>query len=126
MTLLEEFNELKAKKDFIVAKIANDLFSELVNDTPVGNPSSWKINEGRTKLYIPKDYRSGQLKGSWAIKKTLDGWELSNNMLYASIIFAGRDEDEFGIWRGSKQLPDGIEPTIEKYNILLEQELRKL
>ena len=84
--------------------VASDLMSELVSVTPVD---------------------TGQLKGAWDLQKTSEGWRISNNMQYASILFDGR-RIVSGKEYGSKQLPQGIQPVLEKYNIIMQRELNKI
>ena len=104
MTPSQELDKIVAQQKRVVAKVANDLLSELIKITPVD---------------------TGALKGAWSIKKTSDGWQLSNNMNYASILFDGR-RIVSGKEYGSLQLPAGIDPVIAKYNIIMQQELKKI
>ena len=88
----------------VVDDVANDLFSELIHVTPVDK---------------------GTLKGAWDIKKTDDGYRLSNNMEYASVIFDGR-RLVAGKWYGSEQLVEGISGILMKYNKILEIKLKNV
>jgi len=125
MTLSQELDKLVQMQQKVLAEVVNDFYSELIAVSPVGNPTLWKVNQGRGNraLSIPRGYRSGSLKGAWDLRKTATGWQISNNMTYASIIFDGRVPDEKGIIRGSKQLPFGIDPIIFKYNRILQIKL---
>ena len=103
-SISEELDIIVRKKNKVVSKVAQSLLSELIHVTPVD---------------------TGALKGAWYIEKTPDGWRLSNNMNYASILFDGR-RIVSGKEQGSLQLPGGINPVLAKYNIIMQQELNKI
>jgi len=104
MTPVEALKSLEAQSDLAVAVVASDLFSELIKVSPVD---------------------VGTLKGAWSLEKTKDGWRISNNMGYSSIIFDGRRKVG-GQWYGSEQLPKGIDPILSKYNRVLENLLDRI
>jgi len=107
MTISQELAVIVAQQKRVVAEVANDLLSELIHTTPVA------LKNG------------GTLKGGWDIKKTTDGWRLSNNIGYAEVIFNGR-RLVAGKWYGSEQLPGGLPPILAKFNIILQSELNKI
>ena len=101
MSLTLEFEAMNAKAEFIIAQMAMNLFNELQTRTPVD---------------------TGQLKTAWEFHKVADGWVFSNNMGYASFIFNGlKVIDNKTI--GSKQLPDGVFPILQRHNIELTRRL---
>jgi len=103
MSLSKEFENLLSDKDKIVSKMVLNLYSELVKHTPVD---------------------TGTLKTAWELKKVSSThWVLSNNMEYADIIFRGI---RAGVTGGSKQLPDGVYPIVQRFNVELEEELSRL
>lgn len=104
MTISEELNNIYKRQMSVVGIVANDLLSEFITVTPVD---------------------TGSLKGAWDIKKIKDGWRIGNNLEYASVIFDGR-RLVAGKWYGSKKLPNGLDPILAKYNLLLESELKKI
>jgi len=104
MTLSQELNYLMREQKRAVDEVASDLFSELEAITPVDK---------------------GTLKGSWDLEETPNGWILSNNLIYASVIFDGRRQVG-GQWYGSESLPDGLTVVIKKYNIILQDKLNKI
>ena len=103
--LKDELTAIVTKSDIVVAKVAADMFAELIQITPVD---------------------TGQLKIAWDLSKTPNGWLLSNNLGYSSIIFEGRVVGSDGVVRGSEQLPNGLAPILDKYNRVLEIELRRI
>lgn len=105
MTISEELNIIYKKQKKVIDKIASDFFSELVHHTPV---------------------KTGTLKGAWSIEETKDGWLISNNMEYATIVLDSRMRIVAGKRYGSEQFPAGIDPIIDKYNIIMEVELKKI
>lgn len=108
--------ELIVKKQAVtVARVAKDLFSELISVTPVAQKNG------------------GSLKGAWDIKKTSSGWRISNNLLYASVIFEGRrfvysPSYPNGRYEGSKQLKvsNNIYVILKKYDRIMQRELNKI
>ena len=56
---LKTFAE-KTNRDVInvIKEVSIDMFSEIIDETPVGNPSLWKNSP-------PADYVKGGLKGNW-------------------------------------------------------------
>jgi len=84
---------------------------------------------GRTALELEKEVRritpadTGRLRGNWMIDKVNDyEYEIRNNLEYAEHIMLGR-RNVGGKWIGSLQLPDGINPTLIKYDDLLSKRL---
>lgn len=119
--ITDELDEIVKKQEKVIAKIVADLFAELQSITPVGNPDIWETK------YPPKNYIGGSLKVAWELSKTNDGWLISNSMEYADIILSERGfNPEFGKVAGSLQFPDGIQPTLDKYNRRLEIELKRI
>ena len=104
MTLSEELAYLMREQKRVVDEVASSLFSELISITPVD---------------------TGTLKGGWDIEETSNGWTLSNILIYASVIFDSRRQVG-GQWYGSESLPDGLTPTLKKYNIILQDKLNKI
>jgi len=104
MALSNTINELNLKINKTINRIVVDLYNELVKNTP-------------------RD--TGQLATSWSFNKLGDGWIISNDKEYASIIFEGR-RLVAGKMYGSEQLPAGIDPILLKYNIILTNELNKI
>lgn len=127
MTPSQAVDELERQYKQVLDRVVADMFNEFSRITPVGNPSTWKINEGRAgkKLYKPAGYSGGQLKTSWDLTPQGEGWRLSNNMEYASVIFAGR-RLVAGKMYGSEQLPAGLDPVLAKYNRILEREFERI
>ena len=105
-TISQELNEIYQKQLKVVDTVVNDLFSELIQITPVD---------------------TGALKGAWDLKKNdSDSWTLSNNMEYATIIFDGY-RIVAGKAIGSKQLPAGkFDAVLAKYNIILKELLKAI
>lgn len=126
MSLLSEFKQIENEADRILLSVAIELRAELIEVTPTGDPSKWAVNIGRSKGdYIkPKGYSGGNLKSSWQpLKKTANGYVLSNTALYADIILEGyRIVNGKAI--GSKQLIAGIDPILEKHNNILQEKLK--
>ena len=105
MTISQELEDIYRRQLSVVGIVANDLFSELIHVTPVD---------------------IGSLKNAWDIKKNSDeSWTLSNNLEYASIIFDGR-RFVAGKAYGSLQLPDGLDPILARYNIILQTMLNQV
>ena len=102
MTPSQELKLIVKKQRKVVDDIASDLYSELIEITPVV---------------------TGQLKSAWDLDESNSGWIISNNMTYASIIFDGRGSRPSG---GKYNLPDGITPILKKYNILLQERLNRI
>jgi hypothetical protein len=101
-TVTEAMERLKIEYQKVLGTVVIDMFNEFVHVTPVD---------------------TGQLKTSWSMKKKGDGWVLTNNMEYASIIFDGL-QFVAGRMYGSNQLPMGLDPVIFKYNKILEDKLK--
>ena len=114
MSLLDEYTDIISEKDKILAEIATDLFSELqTHSIALGRESGTPVDTGALRL-------------AWELTKTKDGYTLSNNMKYASIIFAGFHIGTDGKLKGSKQLPNGIAPVLARYNKILQNKLKAL
>lgn len=105
MSLLSEFEEIEQKKDDAIFVVAFELYSELVKSTPVD---------------------TSFLRQSWIapIKKD-DGYIIQNTAKYADIVLAGRRVVR-GKTYGSNQLPEGIEPILEKYSNILQIKLKAI
>mgnify|MGYP006899601027 FL=1 len=103
--ILKEYNAIMRKKDIVVAKIAAQLYRELITITPVAK---------------------GELKSDWQLQKDGSSWIISNNMEYAEIRLSPLIEDNGKAIVGSFKYPLGIQPTIEKYNIKLQKELKAI
>ena len=108
--LSDDFRELIANRDGLVAEMVINLESELIRKTPVD---------------------TGQLKSAWQTDKLSDGsYVLSNNMRYADAIFRGIRlvPTKGGGMKtvGSKQMPDGVFPIVEKHLQELDKRLKLL
>ena len=104
MAISDDLNNLFDRQMEIVDRIATDMLSEIIKKTPK---------------------REGTLRKAWQMEKITGGWRLSNNMEYADVIFDGR-RLVAGKWYGSEQMPEGIDPILNKYNIMLEVEINRL
>ena len=106
MGLMDEFNDIIRKEEKVVASVAIDLHSELKKITPVD---------------------TGVLRQSWtAPVKVSDGWTFSNTQSkYGEIILGGLRTIN-GKTYGSKQLPLGIDPTLEKTELELQRKLKAI
>jgi len=103
MSLSSEFQDLLSKQEQIINRYVVNLHTELIRSTPVD---------------------TGTLKSAWELKKvSATHWVMSNNMEYADIIFRGI---RAGVKGGSKQLPDGVYPILQRFNLELQEELQKL
>ena len=100
----EAFDELKRQYEQTLARVVADMFNEFTRITPV---------------------KTGQLKTSWDLTQQGEGWLLSNNLEYASVIFEGR-RLVAGKMYGSTHLPAGLDPIIAKYNKILEREFERI
>ena len=101
MSLQSDFTNMITQSDVVIAEVAANLLAELIKRTPVD---------------------TGELKATWDMRPILDGWLLTNNMNYASFIFNGiRVVD--GKTLGSLQMPDGVYPIIQKYNLEVQRRL---
>jgi len=97
----------KMDKDIIriFDEVSQGLLSELQTITPVD---------------------TGQLRGAWLLtEKTPYIRRISNNMEYADVILHER-RIVAGRLYGSLQFPKGIDPTLEKWNGILQDKLDKL
>ena len=100
----EAVDELERQYKQVLDRVVADMFNEFTRITPV---------------------ETGQLKTSWDLTPQGEGWRLSNNMEYASVIFEGR-RLVAGKMYGSIQLPAGLDPVIAKYNKILEREFERI
>lgn len=68
---------------------------------------------------------TGQFKINWTVYQIKDGvWRIHNNVLYASILWRGRDVfDGNGYETGSKYWPNGGDPMLAKADIELTRQL---
>ena len=108
--LSDDFREFIAKRDRLVAEMVMNLEAELIRKTPVD---------------------TGQLKAAWETDKLSDGsYILSNNMQYADAIFRGIRlvPTKGGGMKtvGSKQMPTGVYPIVEKHLQELDKRLKNL
>lgn len=135
--ILNELNDIIREKDRVVATVATDLYNDLVEATPTGNPSLWKTTplnpkryrtrDGKRKLAKPVGYVGGYLKGGWELKETKDGWIIDNPVEYAEIrLLPLLLNGDGGVIQGSKQFPAGIEQIISKYERILQQKLKAI
>jgi hypothetical protein len=104
MTASQELALLIKKRDAVVSEMAANLFAELQARTPVD---------------------TGTLKSAWEMTKLNDGYLFSNSMQYASFIFGGIREVN-GKKIGSKQLPDGLYPILQDFNVELQNRLNMI
>lgn len=104
MTPSEAVEEIKRKKERIINEAVRDIFSELVKVSPVD---------------------TGTFRSTWDLQKTSNGWRISNNMEYASILWDGR-RFAAGKTLGSIQWPDGGAPILAKYNERIENEFKRI
>jgi len=94
----DDVKSIESQMELDVAKAVAHLHSELVRVAPVGNPSLWKVNQGRTgKLYYPKGYVGGFFKASWKFTH-IEGmnWTIFNNAEYASLLWRGHSTQWVG------------------------------
>lgn len=127
--LTKELDAIMAKKDFKVAQIATDLHNALTANspriTPVGDPSKWKVNIGKTTIWRPKGYTGGSLRDAWELNKIKGGWQVFNPLEYADIAMAPY-VSEGGIHQGSLQNPAGLKPTLDKFDRIMQTEMNKI
>lgn len=114
----EELKQIISKQEQVVAKIAADLYRELIKVTPVGDPSLWKNPNS-----APAGYVGGNLRSSWTLEKQGDTWVINNPTEYAEIRLSPYANNG---QIGSKQMPAGIYPIIQKYEKRLQSELRTI
>ena len=108
--LSDDFRAFIAQRDRLVAEMVVNLEAELIRKTPVD---------------------TGQLKSAWDADRLSDGsYVLSNNLQYADSIFRGIRlvPTKSGGMKtvGSKQLPDGVYPIVEKHLKELDKRLKLL
>lgn len=114
----EELKKIREKQNKVVADVARQLFNALIQATPVGNPSLWKNPKS-----APAGYSGGDLRKAWTLNKEGDTWVLNNPLDYAEIRLSPyADNGQIG----SKQMPAGIAPIIQKYQKILEKRLRSI
>lgn len=125
--LTEELDQILLKKDRVVEQIAVEMLGVAQRQTPVGNPSLWKVNQDRKdgKIWRPTGYSGGNLKQSWELFKTKSGWVVSNSANYASIALAVHIPNGKNA-QGSSQFPEGIDPHIRNMGRELEERLRRI
>lgn len=105
MTLNAAFDKFEADIYRIVAEEATLFFSKLQSASPVD---------------------TGTFKGAWQIRKLRDTeWEISNGVMYASILWDGR-RLVGNVTRGSEQWPQGGAPMLLEANRRIEQRLSQL
>lgn len=124
-----------------IREAAIELFTDIIKDTPVGDPSIWKSNN------VPSGYVGGQLRGNWQTtlntpaaseinrlqrggngpatqetKSGTAGYDLKDTIYFANQRpYAGRVEDGW-----STQAPVGMVKTnIIRWNRIVEARARK-
>jgi hypothetical protein len=64
-----DFNEFARKTleraDRLIRAVGIKTFSAVIQNTPVGNPDLWKVNEGKRRPKPPAGYVGGRLRGNW-------------------------------------------------------------
>ena len=111
MGLLSEYKQIMNEHDRILEETVIELFEELRTPAERGGGT-------------PVD--TGFLRSSWeAPKKTNDGYVITNTANYASIVLSGIFFFD-GKTVGSKQLPEGIDPILVKYNEILQRRLNEI
>ena len=135
------FKIIEGKADRVVQNAFIDMFANMIQDTPVGDPASWKTP------YFPRGYVPGTLKGNWetsigsassnyseanqdasgqstiaSMKSVVKQWD-SNKSLYFSNNTPYAEAIEFGY---SKQAPQGMYRTnLIKFNGLISKYAKK-
>lgn len=92
----------KTASNKTIQAVIAELYTEIVNKTPVGKPSIWKFP------YVPKGYIPGTLKKSWEVKyngiNVTDGIiaTISNDQPYAERVETGwSSQAPYGMMRTS-------------------------
>ncbi len=107
--LLNEFDEIIEKQDNILFEVSTNLLSTMRISARRGGGS-------------PVD--TGHFRSSWTeVEKRQDGYQFTNTATYADVLAGGRREVN-GKWYGSRQLPNGIKPIIQKHDEILTKKLK--
>lgn len=115
-----ELAEIKRKTNALVEKTAVDLYSNLVEASPVG---VYPAGSGRS---------GGELKRSWQppVEVSNMTFVIRNIAPHAIIIDGGRRQIPIANgalkWVGSEMLPKGFKPIVQKAGKKLNQELKNL
>ena len=104
MSLLSEFEVIMSEKDKILHSTAINLHAALI-------PAS------------PSD--TGFLRKSWTVAPIKDGYLIHNSAIYADWATHKREVVR-GKMLGSATFPDGIDPTIQKYNKDMKKRLKEI
>lgn len=67
----------------IIQEACHELYSRIVERTPVGNPALWN------PPVWPRDYTPGALKANWTIEQEGDDYVISNDLPYAQRVETG-------------------------------------
>lgn len=90
------------------------------------------VLELHNELQLVSPVDTGELRESWQPPKQVNPftWEIRNPAPHAYIIDGGRRQVPTKLgnmkWIGSKKLPHGYQPTVLKYNDLINNLLRKI
>jgi len=76
-------DEIRKTYDEDVKKLAFYALKRLKDETPVGNPDTWKNPNS-----APRGYRGGTLKKSFNLDRTKDGYLIGSDIIYAERIWA--------------------------------------
>lgn len=110
MTPSQAIDFIARKKDEILEREVINLRSELVDASPVGNPSNW--NPPR----VVKGYVGGNYKASWEpTEKIITGWRIVNTAQYADVL-----------WGGSSKQWSGGAPVLKKFGNRIKKEFDKV
>jgi hypothetical protein len=92
-------------------QVATELYTKIVSYTPVGDPSLWK------SPYVPKGYKPGTLKKSWAIDIQPREATISNDQPYAQRVENGwSTQAPYGMMRkGIADFPKLLEQAATRY-----------
>lgn len=104
MTPTEAVAEISRRKNRIIDEVVRDMYSELIKVAPVD---------------------TGSFRSAWSIDKITNGWRISNNMEYASILWDGR-RFVAGKSVGSLQWQEGGSPLLARYNNRIEKEFKDI
>ena len=74
-------DEIEKDLDDSNKALAFEAERDLSSNTPVGNPSLWKVP------YAPRGYVGGSLKQSWETEKRGDNWVVFSRLPYAEAIW---------------------------------------
>jgi len=103
MTPTEELKRLWEKQKEVINRRTTKLYSDLVRVAPVD---------------------TGMFKSAWTLDRLGEAsWRISNNMEYASVLWAGRDPITK---KGSKQWQHGGDPMLEEFKEDLQRKLDRI